>query len=725
MATLTAVVSTNANDGHEILTTWYIDGDTPPTMYSGRYGGDYLYLACRFQVPTITNTATINTATWRLYSAGDQTGTPILSIYADDVDNSAALGSGSGLPSNRTPTTATTSKSLTAGEWGTAGWRTVDVTAIIAEVVARAGWSAGNYITLVMRGTAAQAGGDYVGFEDYSGAGSNHSELVIDYTAAGTVTASPSNSVGGGATQTPTVTIPGVVSVSNSVGGGATTAPSASVPVTGATIYVNATADDGCNNGTGAGFSSTDTWMGSADYGTITAFWVFRNVAIPQGALLSSASLDYYVSSHFNRPDLRFYLVNADDVGTINGSNLLTQTLTTASTLQSYSARPSGASTVNAWASATTNIGAVNLLTAVQSVVNRPGWVSGNDIAVICQKDGGDGYSFVNTNDYSDGSSNAARFTFQLNTNPQISSVSTVRTGGSVTVSGYYLGSTSGVTLKHVASNTTVTQTLGTVGANSVTFTVVEGQLPPGQLELRLTGGSADATYTVTKLPQLSTSDWVEMVSPYTDTSSVGYGMSPALATGDRVEWKNAITNGGTITLTPTGVWGGGTIECRRWISSTGQWDAEGWITHTVSFVQGASVANSVSGGVTSSVSGTGTVVIADLAGAAVGSGTLAGQIPVTKKIRITGSNPVVNTMGAFVTNNYDKWFITQSNIDLSNYNGTAITVAGSGTNLQITSGLGEVSVSSGLQTGSAYKLVAFDDDLSHYFRFNGTIYEE
>lgn len=724
MAILTAVVSTNANDGHEILTTWYIDGDTPPTMYSGRYGGEYLYLACRFQVPTITNTATINTATWRLYSAGAQVGTPPLTIYGDDVDNSAQPGSGA-LPSGRTSTTATTEKTLTSGEWGTAGWITVDVTAIVQEIIARSGWVSGNYLTLIMTGTPAGGGSDSVGFEDYSSASANHSELVIDYTAAGTVTASPSNSVGGGATQTPTVTIPGVVSVSNSVGGGVTTAPSASVPVTGATIYVNATADDGCNNGAGAGFSSTDTWMGSADYGTTTAFWVFRNVAIPQGALLTSASLDYFVTSHFNRPDLRFFLVNADDIGTINGSNLLTQTLTTSSTLQSYSARPSGASSPNAWASATANIGAVNLLTAVQSVVNRPGWVSGNDIAIICQKDGGDEYALVNTNDYSDGSSNAARFTFNLNTNPQISSVSTVRTGGSVTVSGYYLGSTTGVTLKHVASNTTVTQTLGTVGANSVTFTAVEGQLPPGQLELRLTGGSADATYTVTKLPQLSTSDWVEMVSPYTDTSSVGYGMSPALATGDRVEWKNAITNGGTITLTPTGVWGGGTIECRRWISSTGQWDAEGWVTHTVSFVLGAIVSNSVSGGVTSAASGTGTVVIADLAGAAVANGTLAGQIPVTKKIRITSSNPVVNTMGAFVTNNYDRWFITQSNIDLSNYNGTAITVVGNGTGLQITSGTGEVSVSNSLSTGASYRLVAFDDDLSHYFRFNGTVYEE
>lgn len=187
MATLTAAIAANGDDGHEILTTWYIDGDTPPNMYSGRYGGDYLYVACRFQVPTIANTATINSATWNLYAIGDQTGTPNLSIYADDVDNSTQP-SGSALPSARTPTTATASKVLTAGEWGSAGWVSVSVTSIIAEVIARTGWAAGNYITLIMVGTAVQGGGDYVGFEDYSSASAHESYLSIDYTAAGAST---------------------------------------------------------------------------------------------------------------------------------------------------------------------------------------------------------------------------------------------------------------------------------------------------------------------------------------------------------------------------------------------------------------------------------------------------------------------------------------------------------------------------------------------------------
>lgn len=193
MATLTCYITANGDDGYEWVSAWNVDGDAPGNKYSGRYGGDYNYLADRFQV-NLAAGATINSVTWNLYKAGDQTGTPILSIYADDVD-SAAQPSGSALPSARTSTTATVSKSLTAGEWGTAGWVSIDVTSVFSEVYARGGWAANNYIMLIMVGTAAQAGGDYVGFEDYSNSNSNHSYITIDYTAAGADTTPPTFSV--------------------------------------------------------------------------------------------------------------------------------------------------------------------------------------------------------------------------------------------------------------------------------------------------------------------------------------------------------------------------------------------------------------------------------------------------------------------------------------------------------------------------------------------------
>lgn len=39
---------------------------------------------------------------------------------------------------------------------------------------------------MIMVGQDGSAGGDYVGFEDYSAAGSNHSYITIDYTASDT-----------------------------------------------------------------------------------------------------------------------------------------------------------------------------------------------------------------------------------------------------------------------------------------------------------------------------------------------------------------------------------------------------------------------------------------------------------------------------------------------------------------------------------------------------------
>lgn len=184
MATLTCYITANGDDGQEWDGNWYIDGDSPGSKYAGRFGGPQIYMADRFQV-NLAPGATINSVTWNLYKAGDQNGTPNILAYADDVD-SATQPSASAFPSARTSTTATYTKTLTAGEWGTAGWLSIDVTSIFSEVYARGGWAANNYFMLIMVGTLAGAGGDYVGFEDYSAGGSNHSYITIDYTASDT-----------------------------------------------------------------------------------------------------------------------------------------------------------------------------------------------------------------------------------------------------------------------------------------------------------------------------------------------------------------------------------------------------------------------------------------------------------------------------------------------------------------------------------------------------------
>jgi len=114
------------------------------------------------------------------------------------------------------------------------------------------------------------------------------------------------------------------------------------------------------------------------------------------------------------------------------------------------------------------------------------------------------------------------------------------------------------------------------------------------------------------------------------------------------------------------------------------------------------------------------------LTGSLVENGWLTGALQVgdvPKKIIIGSGNPVVNTAGNPVTHTFQYWFITQTDIDIANYNGQAITAVDKGTNLVITNGIGEITLSAAT-TGQVYRLVAFDDDESHYFRLTGTVVE-
>lgn len=182
MPTVTYPILANGNDGHEYDGVFYPDGDTPPKMYAGRYFGPTLWLLCRWAV-TIPIGATIVSATWRLYSGADQNGSGVMRVQAHNVDDSPAV-SGGQLPSARTLTTAFVDRNFAAAEWASAGWVSFDATAPIAEVLARGGRSATTNVSLVMYGTAGSPGDGYAAFLDYF-AGSNPSELVIEYTVAG------------------------------------------------------------------------------------------------------------------------------------------------------------------------------------------------------------------------------------------------------------------------------------------------------------------------------------------------------------------------------------------------------------------------------------------------------------------------------------------------------------------------------------------------------------
>lgn len=182
MPTVTYAISTNGNDGHEYDGVWYPDGDTPPKMYAGKYYGPPLWMACRWGVD-IPIGATIVSATWRIYTGADQNGNGLMRIQAHNIDDAPTVAS-SQLPSAKTLTAAYVERTVAAAEWGGSAWVEVDATGPVAEVLARSGRSAATNLMLIMYGPSGSPGDFYVAFLDYY-AGSNPSELVITYTAAG------------------------------------------------------------------------------------------------------------------------------------------------------------------------------------------------------------------------------------------------------------------------------------------------------------------------------------------------------------------------------------------------------------------------------------------------------------------------------------------------------------------------------------------------------------
>lgn len=148
-------------------------------LYAGNYSGaNSEHLLMRFAV-ALTAANTINSATWRLYApGGTQTGAPQLIAYGDDVDNSADRTGA--LVNSRTKTTASTAVNISAGTFNSAGWLEIDVKSIVEEILARGGWSSGNYIGLMLINQLSTSTNE-VGIEDLAAAGTNEGELVIVY----------------------------------------------------------------------------------------------------------------------------------------------------------------------------------------------------------------------------------------------------------------------------------------------------------------------------------------------------------------------------------------------------------------------------------------------------------------------------------------------------------------------------------------------------------------
>ena len=174
---------------------WEDQGDVPDTIFrtdteldvlthtsvTGRRSAGF-----RFQNLQVLKDATVNRAVLQVYVPDTLTDTLIGTVYGHASSASpdfAALPDvdGTDNPSTRTATVASTA--VNQPNYG-AGWKRIDVTSIVQELVSRADWAPGGPMTFLLRGGSVSTSPSLGRLEDYSAAGTNHARLAIDFNNA-------------------------------------------------------------------------------------------------------------------------------------------------------------------------------------------------------------------------------------------------------------------------------------------------------------------------------------------------------------------------------------------------------------------------------------------------------------------------------------------------------------------------------------------------------------
>lgn len=100
----------------------------------------------------------------------------------------------------------------------------------------------------------------------------------------------------------------------------------------------------------------------------------FQNVTIPPGSTINTASLNVYLTSgSFDDPDITIYAEDTDDAAafTTASNNISSRTPTTANTVWNVGSLSTGVKTSPDFAA------------VIQEIIDRGGWSSGNDLAII------------------------------------------------------------------------------------------------------------------------------------------------------------------------------------------------------------------------------------------------------------------------------------------------------------------------------------------------------
>jgi hypothetical protein len=178
---VTEEIAAAGDDGSENqgAATWFNNANI-----FGNYYGLIRNAGFRFTTVAVAQAAVIANATFKLRVTGNYQGYATGKLYGADEDSSAQW-SDSIRPSNRTKTAAST----VIPSAGSSGIKSYDVTAVVQEIVDRAGWASGNNISLFVLNTS--AGTDNTYWEAFESAGTDEAVLEITLDGGGGGTKAP------------------------------------------------------------------------------------------------------------------------------------------------------------------------------------------------------------------------------------------------------------------------------------------------------------------------------------------------------------------------------------------------------------------------------------------------------------------------------------------------------------------------------------------------------
>lgn len=294
----------------------------------------------RFRDVQVPQGVTVTSARLEFDVAEASTGSAALTIHGEDVDNSTAFSDADNDLSGRTATSA--SASWAPEEWPTVDEKkqSVDISAIVNEIVQRSGWCGGNSLAVLISGTgrrSAQA------FESTSG---DAPLLKISYDP-------DSIPVGGGCINQ---------TILKRVGDG------------------NDDAEEDTSSH-GVSVTSSDLELPRDDHDQIVGVR-FQDLNIPRGATILEASLSFEVDrQRSGSVSLRIRGEDVDNAAAFTSSSSNISNRTTTSAAVSWSSVPQEPEN--------SVITSPDIASIIQEIVNREGWSSGNDLALLLERSGG------------------------------------------------------------------------------------------------------------------------------------------------------------------------------------------------------------------------------------------------------------------------------------------------------------------------------------------------